>query len=143
MSFNDIEYFNEITAKLGNPYAAVNYIAASARKLAAKYNNLILDSEAINWLVTDNKPAILNKQHTISTKGDYVRSYVDEMLSYVDDTDVCDSVRYSINTSRDANHLIYVYTNVPDEFRQARVRILTRMIWYNLNLSGGNNNEES
>lgn len=136
MSIGDFKRFRELTNQLGSPYAAVNYISSEARKLANKYDNIILHSEAIDWVVTGEMPDILknNKYKRIPHRKSNLRSYMDELLSYVDDEAVCESVRYSIYASKSSNHLIYVYKDVSDESRQTRVRVLTRMIWYNLNL---------
>lgn len=135
MSLTDLDKFHKLEHKLGSPYAAVNYISSEARKLASKYDNVILHSEAIDWVITGEKPKIISGVGKLSTKLNYVKSYIDEILCYVDDASVCESVRYSIDASRSSNHLIYVYKDVPDESRQARVRVLTRMIWYNLDLN--------
>lgn len=141
MALNDLHKFHQLEQELGSSYAAVNLIASEARKLATQYDNKILHSEAIDWYLTGNKPKILNDKYKLYTSSNYVRSYVDEVLSYVDDIGVCESVRHSISASRSSNHLIYVYKDVSDDFRQARVRVLTRIIWYDLNLDRRSNYE--
>lgn len=135
MPLNDFDTFCKLERQLGSAYAAVNYISSEARKLASKYDDLILHSEAIEWIVTGKKPKILSNISKVCNRSNYVKSYIDEVLCYVDDNNVCESVRYSINASKSSNHLIYVYKDVPDPSRQARVRVLTRMIWYDLNLN--------
>lgn len=135
MPLNDLDKFQKLEQQLGSSYAAVNYISSEARKLASKYDNLILHSEAIDWIITGEKPKILSDIGKLCTRPNYVKSYIDEVLCYIYDINVCESVRHSINASRSSNHLIYVYKDVPDRSRQARVRVLTRMIWYDLDLN--------
>lgn len=117
----------------GNIYAAVNYVAKAARTRAETHNNIILHSEAISWVLTGETPQILNDIDVAQSNHSYALSYIDEVLSCVDDSDVCECVRMSLKYSKKSNHLIYVYNGVPDTERQARVRILVRMIWYHLN----------
>ena len=132
--------FDKLAAALGSPYAAVRFITQESRKLTNKYNNCILDSEAISWVITGEKPksayeyekqiALEKRIQSISTK--YIQSAVDECLSYVDDAGVCKSVRTSIKASKQARHLVYIYIDLDNEWQHSRVRSLTRMIWYSL-----------
>lgn len=127
--------FDALAAALGSPYAAVNYIAKSARKKLKESNNGILESQAISWVLTGKEPKVHRRMPVYNSSLNI--PYVDEVLCYVDDEEVCESVRESYNESLLAHHLIYCYHNNLDEFRKSRVRILTRMIWYNIQQEGG------
>lgn len=131
--------FNQLAEVLGSPYAAVNYLANLARKLLIDNNNQILESQAITWALTGEAPKIERKKITkVDTSN---MCGIDEVLCYVDDDEVCESVRNSYHQSLKSHHLIYCYHNSLDEYRKARVRILVRMIWYNIQSEGGIFNE--
>lgn len=129
--------FDALADKIGSPFAAVNYIAQSARKKRQEVDNRILESEAITWAVTGIQPKLRKKIPKVADW--YNLSLIDEVLSYVDDEQVAISVRESYNESAKVHHLIYCYHKGLDESRKARVRILTRMIWYNIQQEGGLN----
>ena len=54
------------------------------------------------------------------------------MFCYIADKEVCNAVYDSYYDSKKQTHLIYVYNSIQDEPRRARVRVLTRMLWYTL-----------
>ena len=115
----------------GDRFAATMLVAKLARNLADKYDNLILHSEALTWVLTGERPMIiddngkLNKSIISNNK-----SYMDDLLCSVDDDEVCDAVRDSISHSNTCQNLVYLYNEITEEPRRARVRVLTRMIWY-------------
>jgi len=125
----DKDYFEQLSKQCGSPYAAVNFIAKSARNKLLEVNNQILDSEAISWVLTGIAPEIKKRHKVYYLNGNHI-SYLDDVLSCVDDVEVCQSVRDSYFISCKANHLIYSYNPELDNDRQARVRVLTRMIWF-------------
>ena len=127
--------FDLLAEKLGSPYAAIHYISQSARKKRQQVDNRILESEAITWALTGVQPKLRKRVRNIS--DEYNLSYLDEVLSYVDDDEVCTSVRESYSQSVKSHHLIYCYHNNLDEDRKARVRVLTKMVWYNIEQEGG------
>lgn len=138
---NDLELLSALETKCGNRYAAIKFICYKARKLNKQYNNHLLDSKVISWVLTGEKPnsAIyydeqieLDKRFHLSLELKHVLSVLDEYLCYVDDIAVSKSVRLSIRASQQARHLVYVYHEIQDEFQSSRVRVLTRMIWYSL-----------
>lgn len=114
----------------GNRYAVVRYVASEARKLMSKYNNVILESEAISWFLTGEIPKSIQNGEHLKPKRSQAISYTDEVLSYVTDKDVCHDVRSTIKHSRQISRLEFIYTCVKqDSGKQARIRILSRMIW--------------
>lgn len=126
--------FDLLADKLGSPFAAVNYVAKSARKLRKEIEYPILESEAISWAITGEKPKANGRKHSYSQ---YDINILDDILSEVDDDEVSQSVRNSYEESLQAHHLIYCYHTNLDESRKARVRVLLNMIWYNIKSEGG------
>lgn len=125
--------FDQLADKLGSPFSAIHYISQSARKKREEVDYSILESEAITWVLTGVAPK-LRARHRFNRLS---MPLIDELLSYVDDEEVSQSVRTSYEESMKAHHLIYHYHNNLDDNRKSRVRILTRMIWYNIEQEGG------
>lgn len=130
--FNDKFFQKYVDECNGNKFQAVRLVVSLARSLSKKYDNKILDSEALTWILTGERSGIIDKTGNVRHKS-YANSisYMDDILSCVDDKEVCESVRYSISESNKRKNLVYFYKGVLDEYRQARVRVLVRMIWYN------------
>ena len=126
--------FNVIAEALGSRFAAVNYVSSLARKLCLDTNNEVLQSQAITWAITGEKPAYTTHKISIDKLNQEYQYSLDEVLCYVDNEEVCDSVRLSYNKSLEAHHLIYLYSDGLSEYDKPRVRILLRIIWYNLQL---------
>ena len=131
--------FQDCVDKLGDVYSATIYIAKEARRRAEATDNLLLHSEAISWVITGEKPSILSTVDNLPTKDNYIQSQVNETLKYIDDLGVAESVKLSINSSISNKHLIYIYKDVPNDHQQARVRVLTNMLWYNLHFDKHSN----
>lgn len=127
------EHFNEIVSKFnGNRYQAVQYIQKQSRKLLEYTDNRITDSEAITWVLTGEKPDYESRKTFNEITAKYEDAYVDEILCYIDDKQVCESIRLSISKSKKSKNLVYRYTKGLDESKKSRVRVVTRIIWYNL-----------
>ncbi len=132
---NNQRYFEEKTKQLGSIYAAVNHIAKKARNLEECYDNKILSSEALTWVMTGEEPKILSVLKDIDKKRltDEVRT-MEEYLIYIDDMDVRYAVQDSIEESINHKYLTYQYGLIDDEPRKARIRVLCNMIWQNIYL---------
>lgn len=115
----------------GNVFRATNLVANLARELANRYDNLILYSEAIHWVLTGEKPNILGEDNKVKYKFRSKKKlpHVD-ILCNIDDPIIKSAVQSSFTKSKKLGHLTYVYNNISDEYEQARVRILSRMLWY-------------
>lgn len=125
MSLGDERAFVQ---SLQNPYKAAMEVSDKARKLCNKYEGLI-ESEAITHIVHNTEPD--NKIY-FNAKEEYIAMQIKEMFCYIDDKAICDAVYDSFYESKKKHNLIYIYNDISDEARQARVRILTRMLWYQL-----------
>ena len=126
--------FDNLADELGSPYAAVNYVAREARKRMNSIEYPIQESEAISWVLTGEKPKAKGRKRI---SFDYYIHILDDILSEVDDIEVCKSVRESYAESLKVHHLIYCYHTDLDDARKARVRILSNMVWYNIQQEGG------
>lgn len=134
----DYKLFQKYIDAFGSIYAAVSAVSKAARNIANKYDNVILHSEAITWVLTGERPPILERYNEIQERRKNPDIHIiNEMLSYVDDKQVCECVKLSINRTKQNNHLIYIYKGISDENKKARVRILTRMIWYQIHEEQG------
>ena len=61
---------------------------------------------------------------------EYEATIIKEMFCYIDDIEVKNAVYDSFYLSKSHNNLIYEYNDITDLPRQARVRVLTRMLWH-------------
>lgn len=127
----DLDIFKQYENSLGNKYLAVMQIANDARQLQKKYGNVPLESEAITWILRGVDQKTLDTIKRIQSRKKFYLSYLDEVLTYVDDLEVKQSVKQSIKQSKRAQNLVYFYST-QDRFKQTRIRVLTRIIWYEL-----------
>ena len=130
MSLEQDAEFRESLESCKNAYIEVQIVMNSARKLAEACNYNILHSQAITSVVRGGSfecaPPISDAQ------DEYEARKIKELFCYIDDKDVKDAVYDSFYDSKKAKYLIYVYNSIEDEPRKARVRVLTRMLWYEL-----------
>lgn len=127
----DLAIFKQYEISLGNKYSAVIKIADDARQLQKKYGNVPLESEAITWILRGIDQKTLDKVKQIQSRKKFYLSYLNEVLTYVDDIEVKKSVKQSIKQSKRAQNLVYFYST-HDKSKQARIRVLTRIIWHEL-----------
>lgn len=126
--WTDDSQFNRYKKKLGSEFAAVLYISNLARKKLTSVDNVILESEAIAWASSGVPPKDIDKYtQQKSRRAHQDLDYVKDRLSYVLDEGVRQAVLSTLETS--TLHLIYIYNDVDDPFRQARIRILSNLIW--------------
>lgn len=128
--WTDNYIFDQYVQALGSKFAAIVYVSKLARQRAKSVDNCILESEALSWVLTGIEPLAVSKWRKGLLNRKRLRDrYAEDRLMYVEDNDVRDAVALTIQESQRSSHLIYLYNNVKDESRQARVRILSRMIW--------------
>ena len=129
MSLKDDEGFRRYLETADNPYNEVMQVASKARELSALYNNKILHSEAITSIIHGTQPDI---QCLFDIESEFESRYIREVFCYIDDKELCDAVYDSFYASKEKNNLIYVYNSISEPDRRARIRVLTRMLWYKL-----------
>lgn len=133
MMYNYSDEFAKIVQKINNPYALSLHVAKLCRSLCTEYS-VLLESEAISWIVSGVKPDILSQPHrNISEMPiENIQTTINDAIEYVNDFKVQQNVIASIRYSISNHHLIYVYNDIYDAHVKARIRILVRMVWYQL-----------
>ena len=124
--------FSQFYKKLSNSssiYSDVMSISNQARELSKRSGESILHSEAISMVLKGDTSKIVFDDDVID---EYESKYIKEMFMYIDDKEIKDAVYDSFYDSKKNRNLIYVYNEITDENRKSRVRILTRMLWFNL-----------
>lgn len=130
---NDGVRLVEFVKDVGNPFLAVKLVSSWTRDILAKYDNKLLVSEVLTWVIQGVPPKSLNHFDKASNRPiRKSKSDLEEMLCYIDDEDVCNAVRMSYEASLNSKQVIFIYGSVLDEDRQARVRVLVRMLWSKL-----------
>lgn len=130
MSLEKDSKFRRHLEHCDNIYVEVRNVMKSARRLSENYNNQLLHSNAISHVVRGDE---LEPHPSLAdSKNEYEARHIRNLFCTIDDKEVCAAVYDSFYDSKSANHLIYVYNNVEDEPRKARVRVLTRMLWHTL-----------
>lgn len=129
MGFGKDIAFRKHLEQSDNVYSEVVNVMKSARNIATSCNNKILHSEAISHVVNGTEPAQVFVENF---RDEYEAYHIREMFCYIDDKEVCDAVYDSFYISKHKRNLTYRYNHIKDAPRKARVRVLTRMLWYKL-----------
>ena len=119
--------WDELVQKFGNEYQAVIALAKLARNKAAQVDYQILDSEAIEWVLTGTPPNPL--QNEVNKPPSDKSQYIREILGQIQDSDILSSVKSSLRISAQNAALCYVYAEGTNKYQQQRVRIICNMIW--------------
>lgn len=119
--------WDKLVKRYGNEYQAVIALANLARGRAAQVDYQILDSEAIEWVLTEVPPKAIQNEvdKPPSDKSQYIR----EILGQIQDSDILHSVKSSLRISAQNAALCYVYAEGINKYQQQRVRIICNMIW--------------
>lgn len=119
--------WDKLVKRYGNEYQAVIALANLARGRAAQVDYQILDSEAIEWVLTEVPPKAIQNEvdKPPSDKSQYIR----EILGQIQDSDILSSIKSSLRISAQNAALCYVYAEGIDKYQQQRVRIICNMIW--------------
>ena len=130
----DAVAFKKFVQECGNEYAATLAIARRARLLAQFVDNTILDSEAITSVLNEDiQTVIRNHIRKQKIRLDNIKLYLQERTDYIYDINVRNAVYASSLESIQSNHLVYIYGTVEDTDRRSRIRVLTRIIFYEFN----------
>ena len=121
------QLFDNLSKKLGSDYYTCLYLAKLARNQRTQLNNLISESEALTWALTNELPDDLDDR--IRAKSASLKN-IEDILNYVEDAEVQNAARQSFRDSIECEHLVYNYLKVSDSSKQARVRILTRIMFH-------------
>lgn len=113
----------------GNRYVATMYLADATRTILDRYNNQLLESEAIAWLLTGVRPPHLQEKPKPRPRRNWRKAWVTDRLSEVLDVEVKQAVLETVRRSKRVHRLEFCYKDVSDESRRTRIRILSRIIW--------------
>lgn len=127
MGFNQDRDFLKQLESSPDRYGQVIGVAKKARSLADEYDNNIFHSEALSFVMTGAKP-----DNKYRYANEYEATIIKEMFCYIDDIEVKNAVYDSFYASKSCNNLIYEYNDISNPSRQARVRVLTRMLWHKI-----------
>jgi len=125
MGFNQDRDFLKQLESSSDRFGEVIQVAKKARSLADEYDNNIFHSEALSFVMTGAMP-----DNKYRYADEYEATIIKEMFCYIDDIEVKNAVYDSFYLSKSHNNLIYEYNDIADPPRQARVRVLTRMLWH-------------
>lgn len=119
--------WDKLVQEYGNEYQAVIALSNLARGKSSQVDYQILDSEAIEWVLTGIPPKPVQNEvdKPPSDKSQYIR----EILGQIQDSDILYSVKASLRISAQNAALCYVYAEGIDKYQQQRVRIICNMIW--------------
>ena len=119
-----------------NPYEMSMFLSILNRNICINYKRCVVGSEVFSWILTGKEPKNIKKylRDALSDKS-YVDEYIDEVLCYIDDSEVSEDVRLSLIKSLKKNYLLYNYKNTrKNDFKKSRVRILTKIFWHEIQL---------
>ena len=124
MSLKDDYNFLKFLETQPNKYQLVLDVAREARVMANDYEDLVLHSEAITHSLHGTRPKLKN-MHRWESEASEIR----DMFCSIEDKEVCDAVYDSFYASKELHRIVFIYDDVTDAPRKARVRILTRMLY--------------
>lgn len=119
--------WDKLVQRYGNEYQAVTALANLARDKTKEVDYHILDSEAIEWVLTGAPPRSV--QNEVDKPPSDKSQYICEILGQIQDSDILSSVKSSLRISAQNAALCYVYAEGTNKYQQQRVRIICNMIW--------------
>ncbi len=120
-------------SKYENTFEAVKHWYDDAQRLKRISNNKLSNSEALNAALTGKLPQNYISRRSIDlAESEYIDRYIREAVSQIDSIDIQKSVLVSMNISRKNRKLIFAYSSKLTSSEKSRVRIIDRLIWYNL-----------
>ena len=123
MSFDKDREFRRQLEASPNPYNEIRKIAAKARALANDYDNEVPHSQALTHALHGTKPTMKEQYHS-EREAEIIRDF----FCSIEDKEVCNAVYDSYYEGKAKRNLVYVYNDISDESRKARVRILVKML---------------
>lgn len=128
---------SEYVKRCESPYSVVMTVASIARQRCKEWGGLISESEALTWVIRNEEPEIVKEfGGKIPTKTEIDRrkyktkyEFINDFLSEIDDPDIKDAVKTSYLESLKRKNLVYKYNDINNPSMQARIRVLTRMLW--------------
>ncbi len=130
MAVHNLENLDRYIQLCGSRFSATVFVANEARRLADKYQNVISHAEALSWVLSGEVPQnVKYYKDKLEQRSLRPLQSANEYLENILDDQVKQSVWRSLVKSNQSGHLIYQYIEVYDKYRQARIRVLTNMLW--------------
>ena len=130
---------DQYLSQTSNTFEAINMWVKDSKQIEAKYQNRLSSNESLSSALTQKVPDNLDRRKLVKdVESQYIDRYIREALSQIDDKDVRISVLQTLNHSRLEKNLVFVYLDILSDFQKSRVRIISRLIWYNLYPKKGN-----
>lgn len=122
--------FDNLSNVLGSDFAAINYVADLANAIYNKYKGHIPKSEILAWILDGKKPEGLHNA-MLKAKRVGVQNYTNSVdyLNYVSDKQIVASVVETLDNAIITRNLTYIYQGPLSEGQQARVRVISNMLW--------------
>lgn len=120
-----LKEFDKFNDQYNNRFLSTMLIAKQARQNASECNYVIRDSEALTWAITGIEPKHIDNEalHELQKMNS-----PEDILNYVSDNKLVQSVQQSLKESKNIHKLLYVYNDLTEE-EQIRVKVLTNLIW--------------
>ena len=127
--YNDLKLFNELAEKCGNRYLAARYLASVARNYGKQAQGAIAESKLITWALTGQCPY---DEEELDRRKFYDSDVaaIEDYLCYIDDREIASQVRKYYIMSLRNRHITLDSSDTFDKYRQMRVNIILRMMWY-------------
>ena len=138
MSFEDTQIaLNDMIDRSDNIFDVANEIARKSRDIERICHNSVSTSESIRWAITGYPPDDIDKRMYQHAKANCSKtSYMEDVISYIDDDSLIDAVRFSFDKSVDIGRPYFNYGDISDEGKKSRLRVLVQMFWYEMKESG-------
>ena len=127
----NLALFNKLANICGNRYLAVKYLSSQSRSLGAQSEGTVLESKLLTWALTGTPPYSIEEMRRRKEYDSDVAE-LEDYLCYVDDEEVANQVRKYYRISLRNRHVVLDDSSTLDTYRQMRVNVILRMIWYGL-----------
>ena len=126
-------FYDKYMNQTNNVFDAINLWVDESNSLNSKYLNKLSDAEALSSVLNGKLPENINNRKVVKeVEANYASRYIDEVLSEIDDNLIKISIMKSLDLSKLKKNLVFKYADGLSRAQKARVRIVCKLIWYNL-----------
>ena len=116
-----------------NVFDAINSWVKDSEKIKAQTENRVSNAESLTSAVFGKLPSnTFKRKRVIDMENSYVERYIREEVAQIDDIQVRYSVLGSLSTSIKQKNLVFKYLDALTPAQRARVRVISKLVWYNL-----------
>lgn len=134
MWIKDRDKMQNIINQTGSKFAACMYTAKKGRQLQQKVNNVITESEALSWAITDDPPENLEirlQNQAQNFEKIETPDKTENILANINEDNIREAVISSYHLSTHQKQIVFDYNGIKDKGIRTRIRILTRMLFLN------------